>query len=175
MHRHVEPKGVSIVRRRNFLILAIFMLAGCASFQPTNAPAPNIYIMRHLNTPQGAVDPDLTPQGMATAVALAQWISRDPPSVIFVSNTKRAKQTAAPTAARYGVSPTLYDPRDTPGLVTSVLAQRGTVLIVGHSNTVPDIIAALGGERPEPLVHEDFGDIWHLEGPERTAIRVKLP
>ena len=55
-----------------------------------------------------------------------------------------------------------------------MLKERGTVLIVGHSNTVPDIVAGLGGTRPDPLVHEDFGDIWHIAGPERVTTRDKL-
>jgi hypothetical protein len=48
------------------------------------------------------------------------------------------------------------------------------VLVVGHSNTVPDIVAGLGGPRPAPLVHEDFGDIWHISGPRRTTVRTKF-
>ena len=45
---------------------------------------------------------------------------------------------------------------------------EGPVLIVGHSNTVPDIIEGLGGVRPGPLEHPDFGDIWTVR-PGRTA------
>lgn len=162
------------MQRRAFLVAALLMLAGCAAAPPP-APVPNIHVMRHLNTPEGVRDPDLTAEGQSTAAALAQWLSRDPPAVIFVSDTKRARQTAAPTAARFGVTPTVYNPADTPGLVAAVLAQRGTILVVGHSNTVPDIIAGLGGERPAPLVHEDFGDIWHIHGPARTTVRIRLP
>ena len=53
------------------------------------------------------------------------------------------------------------------GLIASVSAETGTVLIVGHSNTVPDIVEKLGGQRPDDLSHEDFGDIWHIAGPEK--------
>ena len=163
------------MRRRAFLITAMFVLAGCASAPRPTTPVPNIYVMRHLNTPNDATDPDLTPEGMATAAALAEWLSTDPPTAIFVTDTKRARQTAAPTAKRFGVTPTVYNPSDKSALIRSVLAQQSTVLIVGHSNTVPDIIAGLGGERPAPLVHEDFGDIWRVQGTARTTIRAKLP
>jgi broad specificity phosphatase PhoE len=162
------------MQRRAFLFLAFLALLGCASAPPP-PPAPNIYVMRHLNTPKGATDPDLTAAGLATAAALAQWLSRDPPSVIFVSNTKRAMQTAAPTAQRFGVTPLVYDPADTPGLIAAIGRQHGTILVVGHSNTVPDIVAGLGGERPAPLVHEDFGGIWHIHGPERLTAFSQLP
>ena len=47
------------------------------------------------------------------------------------------------------------------------------MLIVGHSNTVPEIIAALGGTRPAPLVHEDFGDIWRI-APSGETVRLRI-
>jgi broad specificity phosphatase PhoE len=85
------------------------------------------------------------------------------PVAIYVSDYKRTRQTAAPTAARLGLNLTVYDPRDTPGLIARVRREAGPVLIVGHSNTVPDIVAALGGLRPAPLTHPDFGDLWLVE------------
>ena len=162
------------MRPRALLIVALATLAGCTAVIAPR-PMPNIYVMRHLHTPKGVTDPDLTAEGRASAAALAQWLSRDPPNVIFVSNTKRAQQTAAPTAHRYRVTPHVYDPAATPGLISAILGQKGTVLVVGHSNTVPDIVAGLGGERPTPLVHEDFGGIWHIQGSPPITVRAQLP
>jgi broad specificity phosphatase PhoE len=171
---HEPPEEEAMVGRRAFLIGAMLAFASCVS-TPATTPVPSVYVMRHLNTPKGTTDPDLTPEGLATAEALAGWLSRDPPIAIFVSNTKRAMQTAAPTSRRFGVNATVYNPANTSELLTSVLAQQGTVLVVGHSNTVPDIIAGLGGEKPAALVHEDFGDIWHVQGAERRTTKAKLP
>jgi phosphohistidine phosphatase SixA len=136
---------------------------------------PNIYVVRHLHTPAGVPNAQLTDEGRAAAVRLADWLRRDPPRTILVSDTDRARDTAAPTAARYKAAVLVYDPKDTPALLAQVLASTGTLLVVGHSNTVPDIVAGLGGTRPAPLVHEDFGDIWHVSGPGRTTVRSKLP
>jgi len=47
-------------------------------------------------------------------------------------------------------------------------------LIVGHSNTVPDIVEKLGGQRPDDLSHEDFGDIWHIAGPEKITTQARI-
>jgi phosphohistidine phosphatase SixA len=138
-------------------------------------PVPNIYVMRHLNTPEGVANAQLTDEGRKAAEALAGWLERDPPAVVLVSDTDRARATAAPAIARLKPAVLTYDPRDTPALVAQVLAAKGTVLVIGHSNTVPDIIAGLGGTRPEPLAHKDFGDIWRVSGPERTTVRAKLP
>ena len=111
---------------------------------------------------------------MKYALAVSHSFERDPPDVIYVSSTKRAQQTAAPLASRLKLAPKIYDPRDTPGLIAAVSAETGTVLIVGHSNTVPDIIERLGGTRPPDLTHEDFGDIWHVFGPERTTKQARI-
>jgi len=133
----------------------------------------NVYVMRHLNTPAGQPDPDLLPEGRQSAEALATWFRDEQPVAIYVSEYKRTRQSAAPLAARLGLTPIVYNPADTPGLIARVRAEHGAVLIVGHSNTVPDIVAALGGERPAALVHEDFGDIWRV-APGGATIRARI-
>lgn len=159
--------------RHLLLAMLTLALAGCATV--SGRPAPNIYVMRHLHTPAGVPNAQLTIEGRAAAERLADWLKRDPPRTILVSDTDRARDTAAPTAARYQSAILVYDPRDTPALVAQILAAQGTVLVVGHSNTVPDIVAGLGGPRPAPLVHENFGDIWRVSGPVRSTVRTRLP
>jgi phosphohistidine phosphatase SixA len=160
----------------NIKTIAVALLVAFASAVGHAAtPAqPNIYVMRHLHTPAGVSDPDLTDEGKKYAAAVSHSFQRDPPDVIYVSSTKRAQQTAAPLAERLKLTPKIYDPRDTPGLIASVSAETGTVLIVGHSNTVPDIVEKLGGQRPDDLSHEDFGDIWHIAGPEKITTRARI-
>ena len=148
-------------------------LAGCETISAP-PPQPNIYVMRHLHTPAGVTNPDLTNEGQRFAVLASEWFQRDPPNVIYVSSTKRAQQTAEPLAQRLRLTPKTYDPADTPALVASIMQESGTVLVVGHSNTVPEIIAGLGGKRPRALTHEDFGDIWHIAGPERVTVNTKI-
>jgi broad specificity phosphatase PhoE len=144
---------------RSCLLGALAILSvGMATGSPATPPA--VFVMRHLNTPAGARDPDLTADGRRNAERLAGWFQTVRPNVIFISDFRRTRQTVGPLATRLGLTPILYDPADTPALIARVRAARGRVLIVGHSNTVPDIIGALGGARPAPLGHEDFGDIW---------------
>jgi broad specificity phosphatase PhoE len=153
---------------RILIALLLALLPGLAYAVPPAVTQP-VYVVRHLNTPEGQPDPDLLPEGRAAAIALADMMETDRfqdarrPVAIYVTDYKRSRQTAAPTAARLGLNVTVYDPRDTPGLIARVRREPGPVLIVGHSNTVPDIVAALGGLRPAPLTHPDFGDIWLVE------------
>ncbi|HEV2817903.1 MAG TPA: phosphoglycerate mutase family protein [Allosphingosinicella sp.] len=130
-------------------------------------------MIRHLNTPEGERDPDLLPEGQRAAQALAGWFRRERVRAIYVSDYRRTRQTAAPLAARLRLVPIVYDPRDTPGLVARVRAGPRPALIVGHSNTVPEIIEALGGTRPAPLVHADFGDIWRVAA-DGTTTRMRI-
>src|SRR3546814_12688071 len=99
--------------------------------------------MRHRHTPEGAADPGLTEEGQRHARLLADFFTEEPPATIFVSTTKRARQTAAPLAAKLGITPRLYDPRDTAGLITAVMKDRKSV-VQGKSVSVR---VALGGRR----------------------------
>ena len=156
------------------LALAASALSACTTTPAETGPQPAYYVVRHLHTPEGQRDPDLTAEGRRQADLLAGWFgSRAAPRAIFVSDYRRTRQTAAPLAARLGLTPLVYDPADTPGLVARVRAGPLPALVVGHSNTVPDLVEQLGGTRPGPLVHEDFGDIWLITaagGTERLRI-----
>jgi broad specificity phosphatase PhoE len=162
-----------IFARAAFAALLTLILAGCAYIAPLQPPA-TFYVMRHLHTPAGAQDPDLTAEGQRHAELLVDQFGDKPPASIFVSNTKRAQQTAAPLAAKLGITPRVYVPGNAQALVAEVVKEPPPVLIVGHSNTVGDIIAALGGRRPEPLTHEDFGDIWRISGDRPTTTRIRI-
>jgi len=153
--------------------LCAAFVPACATAQPASGQTA-VYVVRHLNTPAGERDPDLLPEGHRTAEALATWFPRgERPRAIYVSDFRRTRQTAAPLAARLRLTPIVYDPADTPALIARVRAESGVVLIVGHSNTVPDIVAQLGGTRPGPLVHEDFGDIWRV-GRDGATTRARI-
>ena len=158
---------------RLILPLMLLLVSACM-LPPIPQPGPDFYVMRHLDTTPGQQDPDLTPEGQRRAQALADWFTGEPPAVIFVSDTKRTRQTAAALATKLGLVPVVYDPRNTPGLIAEIVKSPNPALIIGHSNTVPDIVAALGGARPEPIADDRFGDIWHIHGPRRVTERKRL-
>ena len=157
------------------ILLALLAFAAACATAPAPEPAPAVYVMRHLHTPAGERDPDLTAEGRAAAERLVDLLGRERIRAIYVSTFKRTAQTAAPLAARLGLTPMTYDPADTPALVARVRAEGGRVLVVGHSNTVPDIVEQLGGTRPAPLTHEDFGDVWRIDSTGTTRLRIPAP
>ncbi|RSU57131.1 histidine phosphatase family protein [Sphingomonas koreensis] len=151
------------------LILAF----ACFLAAPALAKEPPIYVTRHYDTPAGERDPDLLPQGNARAEKLAKWFRGKKLKAIYVSDFKRTRQTAGPLAAARGITLETYDPRDTPAIVARARAAKAPVLIVGHSNTVPDIVAGLGAERPAELVHENFGDLWRVSANTASHFRIE--
>ena len=154
-----------------FLLVAV---GACATASAADDPVrPNFYVMRHLQKAAGD-DPGLTEEGQRNAARLADLLADDPPSAIYVSSTRRARETAAVLASRLGLTPKTYDPRDTPALISAAVAETGTVLIVGHSNTVPEIVERLGGTRPADLAESDFGDVWRVFGPDRRVERLRI-
>ncbi len=91
-------------------------------------------------------DPPLSAAGERRAKLLASMLADSGVDEIIVTEYKRTQQTAAPLAARVHLKPTVIPAADTDGLVKAIRARKsGVVVIVGHSNTLPALIAALGG------------------------------
>ncbi len=157
---------------RGLAALLLLALAACTTTSPP-PKGPSFYVMRHLQKGEGQ-DPPLSLEGQANARKLIGFFAADRPRVAYVSTTRRAYETAAPVAKKLRMRIRRYDPADTAGLLARVLAERGPVLVVGHSNTVPEIVAGLGGERPAALAETDYGDVWHLWGTPRRTERLRV-
>jgi phosphohistidine phosphatase SixA len=149
-----------MIARRALLAFAALALASPLAAADKVATT---YVMRHLDTPAGERDPDLTDTGKARADALVRWFKGKRLTAIYVTPFKRTAQSVAALAAARRLTPKVYGPAAGAELIAAVRAERGPVLIVGHSNTVPDIVEQLGGARPAPLSHPDFGDVWTIE------------
>jgi phosphohistidine phosphatase SixA len=157
------------------LLPLILLLIGACSLPVPIQPGPDFYVMRHLNTDPGVANAQLNAAGRAQAERLAGlFTNRRPPAIILVTDTTRARQTAAPLAAALGLEPVVYDPRDYAGLVDLLIKSPNPALVVGHSNTVPEIVATLGGGRPLPIGEAEFGTIYHVSGPRRTVTAFRV-
>ena len=161
------------MRLLSLIASALALISGCATTAAESSDWNGYYVMRHLHTPAGERDPDLSAEGQRQAALLPAWLSNAPPRAIYVSSYKRTQQTAARVAESLGLIPIVYDPANTPALIVQVRAGPLPALVVGHSNTVPDIVEQLGGTRPGALVHEDFGDVCVI-GSDGQSSRLKV-
>lgn len=151
-------------------LLAAIMLGACAPTAEldragsTSVPAleKTIYVIRHLHKAQGE-DPPLSGEGAAAAQRLADLLADRGIVATFATPTRRAMQTAAPLAHRIGVAVSEYDARAPEKLVASVASIDGSVLIVGHSNTVPDLVIRFGGNRRPVLTEQDYGTVFMID------------
>ncbi|MHA6332844.1 SixA phosphatase family protein [Qipengyuania sp. CAU 1752] len=121
-----------------------------------------IFVIRHLHKAQGD-DPPLNSEGTAAAERLAEMLADKGIVAIYATATRRAMETAAPLSRRIGVTVTQYDARQPEALVTSVTASEGAVLVVGHSNTVPDLVARFGGHQAPELTEQDYGTVFMID------------
>lgn len=139
-----------------FVFLTIIIgLSSCQTYTPSQAGVQKqaeIYLVRHAEKTKAARDPDLTPEGRVRADQLAKVLADTKITRIHSSNYKRTLQTAAPLAEALGLEVQLYDPRDLPAMAARLKAAGGSHLVVGHSNTTPQLTELLGGEPHTPIV-----------------------
>ena len=137
------------------------------------AQVPTIYVSRHMRKGEGD-DPSLSAQGAAEAVRLAELLKGRGIAAIFVTPTKRSRETAEPLAKATEAPTETYDPRDNAALAKRVAAIPGSILIVGHSNTVPAIVATVGGTPPGSMTEEDYGRIFAVERATGKTVETRL-
>lgn len=109
-----------------------------------------VFVVRHAEKESDpSADPALSDAGRVRAERLAQWLAALPLRAILVSDTARTRATAAPTAAAQSLEFTVVDQRDATGLADRLAREPGwsDTLVVGHSNTVPTLLRALGIDR----------------------------
>jgi len=119
-------------------------------------------IVRHADR-DGPLDA-LNAAGMVRAQELVHVGIEAEFAAIYHSDTNRARDTAAPLAAAAGLAPIVYPANEVQSLVASIFADhRGEkVLVIGHSNTIPDIIEAAGGPVIPNIGEAEFDKIFVL-------------
>ena len=113
-----------------------------------------IYHVRHAEKITGedaGRDPALTEEGEARAKILAGLLRKKDITHIYSSDYIRTRDTAAPTSEMSGVTIEIYDPRALDALAAELKQIKGRVLVVGHSNTVPETVDAIGGVGGAPI------------------------
>ncbi len=119
-----------------------------------------LYLVRHAEKLPGG-DPALSEDGQARAERLAAQFADVPLQAVYTTGTKRTRQTAEPVAADHGLTVIFYDGGDLAGLAQT-LKQRGqTALVVGHSNTTPDLVRLLGGTA-EYMPESDYDRLYRV-------------
>jgi broad specificity phosphatase PhoE len=151
---------------------------------PSIATAQMVIVVRHAERADGgagaptgammsATDPQLSEAGKARAQKLAAMLADAGVTAIYTTEYIRTKDTAAPLAAKIGVTAEVVNARDADALVAKIKAHKtGAVLVVGHSNTVPAVIKAIGGSAV--TVADDEYDSLFFVAANGTTTRIRF-
>ncbi len=141
--------------RRFVLLFVLLVITG----SPAQA-SPFIFIVRHAEkAAAGGNDPELSAAGQERANALAHILKDADITAIFATEFKRTQETAAPTAKESRVDVTTISSSDTQALATKIHELNGNALVVGHGNTIPNLVKALGISIPIDIPETDYSEI----------------
>ncbi len=123
-----------------------------------------VIVVRHAEKAAGGgEDPHLSDEGRARAAALAQALDGAGVDAVITTQFVRTGETAGPTARDARVVPEVLTvrwdsvARNAADVAAAVRRHSGgVVLVVGHSNTVPDIVAALGASKPDAICDSEY-------------------
>lgn len=150
------------------LRFALCLLAvGVALATPLSAQDPTtVILVRHAEKGRdlGDGDPELSEAGRDRARTLAYTLGELDIGAIYSTPYLRTQHTVQPLADRLGIEITI-----TPVTRTSIEDMVRTlredhegdvVLVVGHSNTIPPLVNALGAGPFENLADHDYDDLF---------------
>lgn len=177
----MEAPAVLPRARRPFLLpvwltfaalLALLIVAVVALFIYRSATTTVVVLTRHAEKEINSIqDPPLSEDGERRAQRLAQLFARGGGrghlDAIYVSPTRRTQQTAAPLAERLGEPLVPLQQGDSKASAARILREhRGdTVLVVGHSNTMPALIRELASIEVAPIAEDEYGTLYVVSVP----------
>jgi len=132
---------------------------------PAQAQAPNestvIYLVRHAEKVDDSRDPPLSELGLKRARLLAQMLRDADLTHLHSTDLERTRDTANPIALRTGLEVRIYDPQHLTKFAGLLRATPGHHLVVGHSNTTPQLVRLLGGRSSE-IADDEYDRLYVL-------------
>jgi phosphohistidine phosphatase SixA len=142
------------MHRRAFLILTSLLLMAPVAVAAQTEPVV-VYVIRHAERADDgpnsgfmgdASDPPLSESGRARARLIAEMLSDAGVTQVHSTDYVRTRSTGEPTAEAAGLEIEAYDTSDLPAFAARLRTLPGRHLVLGHSNTTPQLVEALGGD-----------------------------
>jgi broad specificity phosphatase PhoE len=168
-----------MIPRRSFLLACISLLAWTAPLvaqaRQAGDPPTVVYLVRHAERAEdGTSDPPISADGEARARLLAHMLGDAGIQRIHATPYRRTRATAAPLASRLGIEVERYDGGDLASLAARLRTEGGRHLVVGHSNTTPELVAALGGDPGSDIDELEYDRLYLVTLTEDGAVTVLL-
>lgn len=135
--------------------------------------ANSIYLVRHAEKQDTGTDPALTACGQARAEALAKYFADIKLQAVFSTPYQRTQQTAAGVASSKQLAVIEYDPRQPEKLVQQLTNYNQAVLVVGHSNTVPQLVTLLSDIEIAPLTEQDYHMLYQVNLADKASVTLR--
>ena len=151
-------------RRIQVIILYTAIAIGLAWFFESQATTTIIFVRHAEKAAMPADDPGLSVAGQRRVAELTrQLVDADVVAgvdAIYATPFRRTQETAQPIADALNLETNTYDPDDTEAILEHILKKHKgkIILVIGHSNTVPVLIANLGASKKVPPIAEDEYD-----------------
>ncbi len=149
-----------------YLILICFTLFSINSFaqKEPSSEITTYYFIRHAEKDRSDAsekDPHLTGEGHKRAQDWSMILQHIKFDAVYTTNYNRTKETGRPIAAKNNLEITSYN-ADTYFDTTFQSATKGkTILIVGHSNTIPEFVnAVIGKKKYEHIDDANNGNLY---------------
>lgn len=156
----VEKDGLGVA-----LLCATLVFAGCREApapEPSTPAASVFFLTRHAEKAGLGDESPLTEAGEARAQALAHWLRDAGIDRICSTDFVRTRATAAPLAEALGLEVQLYDLDKLAELADALRSTPGRYLVVGHSDTTPELVSLLGGEAGAPIGEDEDDRLYVL-------------
>lgn len=143
----------------------------------TVAGPTTVILVRHAEKADTSRDTPLSTAGEDRAMALAEALGNSGVTAIYATQYRRTQQTVKPLSQRVGVPVTVFDGTGAEygkQYVAEILGKhRGeTVVVAGHSNTVPLILRALGAEDVKPIADSEYDNLYVAILPEQGKLQL---
>jgi broad specificity phosphatase PhoE len=176
-----DTRGTDLSKNARVVLALLFALTlvSCGKPQPAR-PSTIVLVVRHAEKASDAEDSPLTEDGARRSQALVRVAEGAGVSAIYTTQFRRNRDTAQPISDRLKIPVTELSIQDLqkPGDYGKTLAREitekhagQTVLVVGHSNTIPLILEALTGS-PAPVDHAEYSDLFIVTVPPSGAAKL---
>ena len=140
----------------SFILLISFTFSDLLMAETT------VYLSRHAEKMAIGNDPELTDTGHSRANNIAQQLSNVGITHIFSTDYNRTRQTATPLAEKLDLKITSYDPRQLVEFAQQLKAIEGKILVVGHSNTTPELTHLLSGQQIDKISENEYDNLFQV-------------
>lgn len=139
-----------------------------------------VFLIRHGEKEATGSDPALTQAGRQRAARWAEMLRSAPIDAVITSDAARTRETGAIIADALALPASDWPMGDTAGLVDLLQFDHedGTVLVIGHTETIPHIVERLGGPGDATISPDSFDTLFVLQGANTGAprqLRLHMP